>query len=256
LGKLFLKDIFMIRIFLFVAAIFSSVNILAKEVIFPTVDNASIQADFTLRGPVGIILAHGAAFDKDSWGGIRERLIDKDFTVLAINFRGYGKSTLGDKQGALYEDILAGAQYLKEQGITQIGILGASMGASAAAEASVESEDKEINRMILLSPAFIAEPEKLKGYLLFIASEDEPSINAIKANFDEAPNNPKTLEILSGREHAQYIFTTKQKSTLTHLILTFLRKDEFSKKELVNAPDGVLKQEDTLKKSVLEQQDE
>jgi pimeloyl-ACP methyl ester carboxylesterase len=231
----------MIRIFV-VVAIFFSVNISAKEVFFSTADNASIQADFTLRGPVGIVLAHGAVFDKDSWGEIRERLIDKDFTVLAINFRGYGKSTLGSKSGALYEDILAAVQFLKEQGITQVNILGASMGASAAAKASVASEPKDINRMVLLSPAFIAEPEKLQGYLLFIASEEEPSINAIKANFDQAPNNPKRLEILSGREHAQYIFTTKQKSILTHLILAFFRQDEF-----VKVPKS-LKQDNTLKK--------
>lgn len=227
----------MIRIFV-VVAIFLSVNISAKEVVFSTDDNASIQADFTLRGPVGIVLAHGAVFDKDSWGEIRERLTDKDFTVLAINFRGYGKSTLGSKSGALYEDILAAVQFLKEQGITQVNILGAS----AAAKASVASEPKDINRMVLLSPAFIAEPEKLQGYLLFIASEEEPSINAIKANFDQAPNNPKRLEILSGREHAQYIFTTKQKSILTHLILAFFRQDEFVK---VPKP---LKQDNTLKK--------
>lgn len=231
----------MIRIFV-VVAIFFSVNISAKEVFFSTADNASIQADFTLRGPVGIVLAHGAVFDKDSWGEILERLIDKDFTVLAINFRGYGKSTLGSKSGALYEDILAAVQFLKEQGITQVNILGASMGASAAAKASVASEPKDINRMVLLSPAFIAEPEKLQGYLLFIASEEEPSINAIKANFDQAPNNPKRLEILSGREHAQYIFTTKQKSILTHLILAFFRQDEF-----VKVPKS-LKQDNTLKK--------
>lgn len=231
----------MIRIFV-VVAIFFSVNISAKEVFFSTADNASIQADFTLRGPVGIVLAHGAVFDKDSWGEIRERLIDKDFTVLAINFRGYGKSTLGSKSGALYEDILAAVQFLKEQGITQVNILGASMGASAAAKASVASEPKDINRMVLLSPAFIAEPEKLQGYLLFIASEEEPSINAIKANFDQAPNNSKRLEILSGREHAQYIFTTKQKSILTHLILAFFRQDEF-----VKVPKS-LKQDNTLKK--------
>lgn len=41
----------MIRIFV-VVAIFFSVNISAKEVVFSTADNASIQADFTLRGPV------------------------------------------------------------------------------------------------------------------------------------------------------------------------------------------------------------
>jgi len=255
LGKLFLKDIFMIRIFLFVMVMFSSVNLLAKEVTFTTVDNASIQADLVLRGSEGVILAHGAAFDKDSWGNIQTRLIDKDFTVLALNFRGYGQSTLGDKPGALYEDILAAVQLLKEQGMTRISILGASMGATAAAEASVESEDKDINRMILLSPAFIAEPEKLKGYLLFIASEEEASISAIKANFDKAPNNPKVLELLSGKEHAQYIFTTKQESIINHLILTFFRKDSFIKKEVVETPE-VPKQEDTLKKPEVEQQDE
>ncbi|MDF1582021.1 MAG: alpha/beta hydrolase [Methyloprofundus sp.] len=251
----------MMGIFLFVVLMFSSLNLLAKELTFTTVDNASIQADFVLRGPEAVILAHGAAFDKDSWGDIQARLIDKDFTVLAINFRGYGQSTLGNKPGALYEDILAALQFLKEQGMTKISILGASMGATAAAQASTETEPKEINRMILLSPAFIAEPEKLKGYLLFIASENEPSIDAIKANFDKAPNNPKILEILSGKEHAQYIFTTNQESALTHLILTFFRQDGFVKKEIVKTPEelkreGTLKQEEVLKQEEALRQEE
>ena len=95
-------------------------------------------------------------FNKESWGKFEQRLLEENFTVLAIDFRGYNKSTQGDKPQALYEDILAGVNYLRgQQNISKVTVLGASMGGVAAAKASVYSERNMIDQLILLSPASI-----------------------------------------------------------------------------------------------------
>lgn len=162
------------RLIFFIYVIFSSFNLLANEVHFTTNDNATIYAELQKRGSHAVLLAHGAIFNKESWGAFEQRLLNNNYTILAIDFRGYGKSIKGDQSNALYQDILAGVVFLQAQsGINKITVLGASMGGAAAAKASVYSPPGSINQLILLSPASIYHPEELKGNLLFIASEDE-----------------------------------------------------------------------------------
>lgn len=194
----------------------------AEEVNFNTADNATIYANFQGTGEHAVLLAHGAVFNKASWGKFEQTLLNKGYTVLAIDFRGYNKSTQGDKVQALHEDILAGVRFLKlQQNIKQVTVLGASMGAIAAAKASVFAEPNEIDQLILLSPSRVYKPESLKGQLLFIASEQEPLTKVLKSSFIKAPE-PKSLKLIEGKAHAQHIFKTAQASVLTEAIINFL----------------------------------
>ena len=203
---------------------FFSLAVPAKEVNFTTSDSATIYADLKMRGPHAVLLAHGAIFNKQSWGAFEQQLLDNNYTVLAIDFRGYGKSTKGKQPRALYQDILAAVQFLQQQpGITEISVLGASMGGAAAAKASVYAEPGRIQQLILLSPASVYQPEKLKGQLLFIASENEYLAQGIRSAYDKAPK-PKMLKLIPGNAHAQHIFKTSQADALTTVILDFLKK--------------------------------
>lgn len=203
----------------------------AAEINFKTQDNATIYANFQLRGSHAVLLAHGAVFNKESWGGFEQQLLNKNYTVLAIDFRGYNKSTEGDKVGALYEDILGAVQFLKKQhNIHKITLLGASMGGAAAAKASVYSSQKSIDQLILLSPAQVFSPEKLKGQLLFIASKGEYLVKNIQSAFNRSPD-PKKMQLIDGNAHAQHIFKTSQANILTQIILDFLESDVFLLKE-------------------------
>ncbi len=213
----------MIRVFLVLLFIVNTHVSLAEEVSFTTVDNATIYANFQQRGPHAVLLAHGAIFNKDSWGEFEQQLLAENLTVLAIDFRGYSKSTQGSKAQALYEDVLAGVRFLRKQsGVSKVSVLGASMGAVAAEKASVYSKDKEIDQLILLSLPRAYKPEELKGQLLFIASKDEYLAKIVKSAFIKAPE-PKTLELIDGKAHAQHIFKTSQAKLLTSIIINFLK---------------------------------
>lgn len=213
------------RLLLLIYLFFLSIYASANEVHFKTTDNAIIYADLQKRGDHAVLLAHGAIFNKHSWGEFAQQLLDNNYTVLAIDFRGYGQSTLGEQSNALFQDILAGVHYLHAQtGITRVSVLGASMGGGAAAKACVYSEPGAIDQLILLSPASIYHPAKLTaGSVLFIASEDEYLATKIKAAFKEALK-PKALKLISGSAHAQHIFKTPQAESLTNIILDFLRQ--------------------------------
>ena len=213
----------MLRICILIVLTVVNNGLWAAEVNYKTADNAMIYANYQPRGSHAILLAHGAIFNKESWGAFEQRLLKESFTVLAIDFRGYGKSTEGDKPQALYEDVLAGVNFLRSQKlIKQVTVLGASMGGAAVAKAIVFSEANAIDQLILLSPVRVSKPEALKGQLLFIASKDEYLAKAIESAYKKAPE-PKRLQLINGKAHAQHIFKTPQAEALTSSILEFLK---------------------------------
>lgn len=194
-----------------------------QEVSFTTADGGKIYANYFHSGPKALVLAHGAIFNKESWPVLTNLLLKNDISVLAIDFRGYGKSTPGSKVADKYEDILAAVRFLhKQPKITQVSVLGASMGGVAAAQASIYSNIGEIDSLILLSPATVLEPEKLKGNILYIASQDETIVKSIKNQFNNTLQ-PKQLQLLEGNAHAQHIFKTSKKEGLTALIVNFIK---------------------------------
>lgn len=192
------------------------------EVSFETTDSGIVFANMYGEGDHAVVLAHGAIFNKESWDSIARLLSSKGLKVLAIDFRGYGKSKSGSKgRGALYEDILAAVRYLHREGSKRVSVIGGSMGGGAAAQAAVEASEGEIDRLIFLSPVPIVNPELIKGNKLFIASENERLVSKIKDQYKSAPE-PKKLVLLKGSAHAQHIFKTDQSEQLTKLILEFL----------------------------------
>ncbi len=201
-----------------------------ERVSFPTQDGGLVYADVYGKGDRGVVLAHGGRFNKESWEKQARVLARAGFRVLAIDFRGYGQSRgPGESQplGApLHFDVLAAVRYLRKTGAKTVSIVGGSMGGGAAADASVEAEPGEIDRLVLLAGG-TAQPEKLKGRKLFIVSRDDlgpgdkPRLPKIREQYERAPD-PKELVILDGSAHAQFIFATDQGERLMREILRFL----------------------------------
>lgn len=192
-----------------------------RAVSFKTADDGTVHALLYGRGERAVVLAHGAVFNKESWERLAKRLAARGFLVLALDFRGYGRSVAGSNSAALHEDILSAVRYLRDKGSTEIAVVGASMGGNAAARAAIEAREGEIAKLILLSPAPFRQPEKLKGDLLFIASKEEPLAEKIRTTYGKAPT-PKRLELIEGRAHAQHIFKTDQSERLSVVIEEFL----------------------------------
>lgn len=195
-----------------------------SEVSFETSDGGKIYANLYGKGAHAVVLAHGAVFDKESWHEQAIKLKERGLRVLAIDFRGYGKSKAGKKGKVLSLDVLAAIDYLKSQGAEKVSLLGGSMGGRASAEASVASEAGDIHRLILLAHPPIGSPKKLKGDKLFVVSEGDRLAPSVKEQFQKAPN-PKRLEILDGSAHAQHIFKTEKANELMKLIARFLTEE-------------------------------
>jgi alpha-beta hydrolase superfamily lysophospholipase len=199
---------------------------LPAEVHFAAQDGGVVYADVYGAGPRGVVLAHGAKFDKASWKPQADELAKAGFHVVAIEFRGYGSSKGGPNSKAgswddLYMDVLAGVHYLRQNGATSVAVIGASMGGGASANAVVKAKPGEIDRLILLAHAPIQEPEKITGPKLFIASAGDPITAKVREQYAKAPE-PKELQIVEGSAHAQNIFPTPQGEHVMREILRFL----------------------------------
>ena len=79
-----------------------------------------VYADVYGAGERAVVLAHGGRFNKESWAKQARVLAAAGFEVLAIDFRGYGKSHgPGDKDpmdAPLEKDVMAAVRYLHAHG--------------------------------------------------------------------------------------------------------------------------------------------
>jgi subtilisin family serine protease len=203
-----------------------------ERVSFPTADGGLIYADVYGKGGRGVVLAHGAKFDKESWAPQARELADAGFRALAIDFRGYGESR-GPGQAdiytaPLYQDVLAGVRYLRRVGAGTVSVIGASIGGAAAARAVAEARPGEIDALVLLAGAPDVSPAKLTCRKLFIVARDDRSgtglrLPGIRAAYEEAPE-PKKLLVVDGSAHAQALFRTDQGARVMREIVRFLSR--------------------------------
>jgi pimeloyl-ACP methyl ester carboxylesterase len=201
-----------------------------KTVSFTTEDGGVVYADLYGEGKRGIVLAHGGRFNKESWEKQAQALATAGFRVLALDFRGYGKSRgpgQSDPMSApLHLDVLASVRYLRKTGAKTVSVVGGSMGGGAAADASIASQPGEIDRVVLLGASPNGPAEKLKCPTLFIVARDDanadgPRLPRIRGQYEKAPE-PKELIILDGSAHAQFLFQTDQGERVMREILRFL----------------------------------
>ena len=200
-----------------------------EHVSFPTEDGGVVYADIYGKGERGVVLAHGGRFNKESWERQALELTKAGFRVVAIDFRGHGQShgpqSKSGFDGVEY-DVLAAVRYLHKTGAKSVSVVGASFGGAAAADASMDAEPGEIDRLVLLAAWTDRPPEKIKGRKLFIVARDDANddglrLPKIRGNYEKAVG-PKELVILDGSAHAQFLFATDQGERLMREILRFL----------------------------------
>ena len=161
------------RLILLVVALLLLADTAARKTVsFPTEDGGLVYADVYGEGDRDVVPAHGGQFNKESWEKQARTLAAAGFRVLAIDFRGYGKSRgPGDSdpiEAPLHLDVLAAVRYLRQMGAKTVSIVGGSMGGGAAGDAAIGSRPGEIDRVVFLGSAPNGPADKLKCPTLFI----------------------------------------------------------------------------------------
>ena len=126
-------------------------------------DSTNLAANYSLSHDAqkeAVILLHHLNGNKEEYNLLTSKLNTINFTTLALDFRGHGSSEGNKEEYELYiNDIKAAVDFLKDKGFEEIHIIGAGIGANAAVKYA--TEDRDINKIITLSPR-----ENYNGYKL------------------------------------------------------------------------------------------
>ena len=123
-----------------------------------TADGVAIAGELyeaSSRPAPAVLLVHMLSRNRGDWDGLPDRIRDAGITALAIDLRGHGQSS-GSAQDlqAMIQDVRAAAQWLATRPNVrgdQIGIVGASLGASLALLAAADVP--QVRAIALLSPS-------------------------------------------------------------------------------------------------------
>ena len=193
-----------------------------KSIFFESKDGLKIEGDVFEGGKHWVILAHGKAFDMNSWHDFATYLQENGFTVMTFNFRGYGSSESKDHRHEL--DVIGAIRYASKHA-EKISLIGASMGGTAVLRA-LEIYDRAIDGVVLLSPAgfprnFSALKSKAKKVAVFYTKGDFAfDSSEVVASHLPFPTEEKIFE---GSSHAQNMLADPIISkTLKEEIVEFL----------------------------------
>ena len=118
-----------------------------QELFLQTEESAMINAlHFQAIEPKGVILYfHGNAGDLSRWGLIAEYFVEKNYDVLIMDYRTYGKSIGKLSETALYYDAQFLYEYLKERyKESEITIYGRSLGTAIATQLAAKYQPKQL----------------------------------------------------------------------------------------------------------------
>lgn len=216
-----------------------------EELTLESDDGAKLNAlHFKVENPKGVILYfHGNAGDLSRWGIIAEFFVEKQYDVLTMDYRTYGKSTGKLSETVFYSDAQLFYNYLKKSyDENNITLYGRSLGTGIATHLASKNNPKQL---ILETPYYsitdIAKSrfpffpvEKLLKYKFssyqFISDVKSPitmfhgtddlvvSYQSAKKLFEASPKEQTTFITIKGGNHNNLVDFEAYQLTISKLL--------------------------------------
>jgi dienelactone hydrolase len=131
--------------------------------------------------------------------------------------------------GAIWQDVQGAVEFLRSQGVRDVGLVGASMGGTASLVVASELGDEIAVVITLSAPDAIdglaATPETLQRITaakLHLAGVSDGSAAQVAQGFYDQGLPPKRVEILTTGDHGTDLLTGNQAEIARNLILGWL----------------------------------
>ncbi|HEY5688325.1 MAG TPA: alpha/beta fold hydrolase [Yeosuana sp.] len=179
-----------------------------QEIFLKADDGGIINAVlFKNESPKGVILYfHGNVGDLNRWGRITQYFANKNYDVLVMDYRTYGKSTGDLTETQLYNDAQMCYDYIKmNYNENSITVYGRSLGSAFATYVSSKNKPKQT---ILEAPFFSLEDVTQRRLFMF------PAKYLLKfrfPNFEYVQNINNPLYIFHGTDDAVVPFESGKK---------------------------------------------
>jgi pimeloyl-ACP methyl ester carboxylesterase len=192
----------------------SPVGALSQRVTFHTDDGLTVAATWyepSVRPAPAVILVHMLRKSSRDWDQLATRLAAEGIGALAVDLRGHGESQgNADDYAGMVQDVRAARRLLalREDVIpSRIGLAGASLGATIAAQAA--AEDPSITALALLSPSLeyrgLRIDAAVRKYgarpVLLIASDDDGYAARSARELQKAGGGAREIMILTRAGH-------------------------------------------------------
>ncbi|MGZ8597813.1 MAG: alpha/beta hydrolase family protein [Actinomycetota bacterium] len=183
----------------------------------------------------GVVLAHMQPADQSSWFDYAETLADDGYRTLTFNFRGYcpggdaGCSSGETDLALLWRDVQAAVRYLRSTGIPRVGVIGASMGGTAAL-VTASQPGARIDAVATLSApiaigGLVVTPETLVAATaakLFIAGNGDGTAADDAQRMYDLSVPPKRVEIVPSDDHGTELLEGNQGPNVRRLLSVWL----------------------------------
>ena len=206
----------------------------ASETVRISSDGETLQADLygTLPSRRAAILVHGQQWDASGWREVAQRFAARGVPALALNLRGYDGSSGKTNEYAPpapwspVADLRAAKALLRDSGVRELALVGASMGGHAILASSFEAD---VESIVSVSAPVTAVPDELSrrvtGRKLFVCA-DRDSLGAaphVLRCFDVV-STPKTLLMFGGKEHSRGMFAAPYGDEAVDAIVDFVTR--------------------------------
>ena len=210
----------------------------SRAVTFESSDGVRLAGRVFGEGPNGVVLAHMRPADQRSWFDFADRLAGQGYQVLTFDFRGYcpggdgGCSQGRTDVASLWQDVVGAVSFLRERGAERVGIVGASMGGTAALVAAGQPGVDPRAVITLSAPTEIeglaVTPELLSaisaGKLFIAGVGDATAATAAQTLYDTAPP-PKDVQIVPADDHGTDLLTGSRGEDVKRMIEVALERN-------------------------------
>jgi dienelactone hydrolase len=211
----------------------------SREITFESSDGVMLAG--RLFGPdegsAGVVLAHMLPSDQSAWYFFANRLGQRGYRVLTFNFRGYcpgggAGCSEGEKAiPAIWQDVEGAVDALRSEGVTRIGLVGASMGGTASLVVA-SRQGRDIDAVVTLSAPISIEGldagaevlAEVSAAKLFIAGHEDVSAVQAVDTFYAGSLQPKRPVILTTDDHGTDILTGNQAGVASTEMINWLER--------------------------------
>lgn len=197
-------------------------------------DGQRIKGALLGTGTAGVVLGHQGNRNLCSWLEFAGDLAGRGYQALAIDFRGYGGSTLrggATKQTASDKDIGAAVGELRRRGATKIVIIGASLGAIGGVVAAADIQPLVQGVVQISGPRSCCGLDAgsanalLRVPILFVVTKGDAEVyEPIKQMYEETGSKEKKLVEYDGIDHGTGILDGANGDKLRAELIAFVTK--------------------------------
>ncbi|MDP9253126.1 MAG: alpha/beta fold hydrolase [Chloroflexota bacterium] len=176
------------------------------------------------------ILVHGQQWDASGWRDVAQRFVARGVPALALNLRGYDGSSGKTNDFAPpapwspVADLRAAKALLRDRGVSEIALVGASMGGHAILASSFEAD---VECIVSVSAPVVAVSDDLSrrvtGRKLFVYADGDRAAPHVLHAFDVV-SRPKTLLMFGGSEHSRAMFAAPYGAEAIDAIIGFVAR--------------------------------